>query len=117
MSSQVCFCPCAFLRVRGLWHGRFCSADSVRGREFKEAVKPNGGADRKSTRLNSSHRTISYAVFCLKKKTNNKSRVLTAGPYHLRNRSCQRRPNTRPPRYTLLPERCTAAQSFADSRR
>src|SRR5207248_6063513 len=29
-----------------------------------------GLADRKSTRLNSSHRTISYAVFCLKKKKN-----------------------------------------------
>src|SRR5947209_672760 len=28
-----------------------------------------GGADRKSTRLNSSHANISYAVFCLKKKT------------------------------------------------
>src|SRR5437879_9056868 len=27
--------------------------------------------DRKSTRLNSSHRCISYAVFCLNKKTNN----------------------------------------------
>src|SRR5437867_6418830 len=27
-----------------------------------------GKRDRKSTRLNSSHRTISYAVFCLKKK-------------------------------------------------
>src|SRR3712207_9312943 len=27
--------------------------------------------DRKSTRLNSSHANISYAVFCLKKKTNN----------------------------------------------
>src|SRR5437867_10432989 len=27
-------------------------------------------SDRKSTRLNSSHRTISYAVFCLKKKNN-----------------------------------------------
>src|SRR5699024_12024911 len=27
-----------------------------------------GGADRKSTRLNSSHVSISYAVFCLKKK-------------------------------------------------
>src|SRR5438132_10399713 len=27
-----------------------------------------GGADRKSTRLNSSHTVISYAVFCLKKK-------------------------------------------------
>src|SRR5438094_6777126 len=29
--------------------------------------------DRKSTRLNSSHRTISYAVFCLKKKKKTKS--------------------------------------------
>src|SRR2546427_7494284 len=28
--------------------------------------------DRKSTRLNSSHSQISYAVFCLKKKKNNK---------------------------------------------
>src|SRR5437867_10210589 len=30
--------------------------------------------DRKSTRLNSSHRTISYAVFCLKKKNGYLSR-------------------------------------------
>src|SRR5437867_8838597 len=30
------------------------------------------GSDRKSTRLNSSHRTISYAVFCLKKKKKKK---------------------------------------------
>src|SRR3712207_6997075 len=30
---------------------------------------PGGKADRKSTRLNSSHANISYAVFCLKKKT------------------------------------------------
>src|SRR5207248_10471825 len=29
--------------------------------------------DRKSTRLNSSHRTISYAVFCLKKKKKNRN--------------------------------------------
>src|SRR5207249_7804243 len=29
----------------------------------------HAGADRKSTRLNSSHVSISYAVFCLKKKT------------------------------------------------
>src|SRR3712207_7198669 len=34
------------------------------------------GRDRKSTRLNSSHANISYAVFCLKKKTQKKS-------YHL----------------------------------
>src|SRR5207248_1382604 len=32
-------------------------------------------SDRKSTRLNSSHRTISYAVFCLKKKNHQMSRV------------------------------------------
>src|SRR3712207_8002015 len=31
-------------------------------------------ADRKSTRLNSSHANISYAVFCLKKKNNNTNR-------------------------------------------
>src|SRR4051812_49687224 len=30
-----------------------------------------GMLDRKSTRLNSSHMSISYAVFCLKKKKNN----------------------------------------------
>src|SRR5437763_7921991 len=30
--------------------------------------------DRKSTRLNSSHRCISYAVFCLKKKKNTKEK-------------------------------------------
>src|SRR5438128_7471921 len=35
-----------------------------------KAVLP--GVDRKSTRLNSSHGSISYAVFCLKKKKNNK---------------------------------------------
>src|SRR5437762_9266628 len=37
-----------------------------------------GGVDRKSTRLNSSHRCISYAVFCLKKKKNKKDRRIRA---------------------------------------
>src|SRR3989454_1400695 len=36
-------------------------------------VVPLGGRDRKSTRLNSSHLVISYAVFCLKKKKNNQT--------------------------------------------
>src|SRR2546426_6457888 len=35
----------------------------------RKAVLPCGLLDRKSTRLNSSHLVISYAVFCLKKKT------------------------------------------------
>src|SRR3989442_10832520 len=34
-----------------------------------EIVSPDPARDRKSTRLNSSHVRISYAVFCLKKKT------------------------------------------------
>src|SRR5947208_9133781 len=34
------------------------------------------GTDRKSTRLNSSHQIISYAVFCLKKKKNNNKKVV-----------------------------------------
>src|SRR3712207_8360659 len=33
--------------------------------------------DRKSTRLNSSHANISYAVFCLKKKKTNRTTILT----------------------------------------
>src|SRR5690606_41022340 len=37
----------------------------------RAAVRPAGPPDRKSTRLNSSHVKISYAVFCLKKKTTN----------------------------------------------
>src|SRR5207248_10322879 len=49
---------------------------------FIRARRPENGAvvsdsrdeDRKSTRLNSSHRTISYAVFCLKKKKKKKTK-------------------------------------------
>src|SRR5439155_10897139 len=41
-------------------------------KETKEPLlvltEPDGNGDRKSTRLNSSHVAISYAVFCLKKK-------------------------------------------------
>src|SRR5271170_8190430 len=40
--------------------------------------------DRKSTRLNSSHEWISYAVFCLKKKKKNKKK-------NKRNKQCNRR--------------------------
>src|SRR5437879_7754201 len=43
--------------------GRSCSCVSVLAAFDRAAV-----GDRKSTRLNSSHRCISYAVFCLKKK-------------------------------------------------
>src|SRR3712207_7755246 len=39
-------------------------------RAFDDAAVHIGDVDRKSTRLNSSHANISYAVFCLKKKKN-----------------------------------------------
>src|SRR5260221_1474162 len=45
-------------------------AREVDGDVGRARVGGGGGAqDRKSTRLNSSHTVISYAVFCLKKKT------------------------------------------------
>src|SRR6476659_9113421 len=42
-----------------------CAAHAAGGRDARHR---DGGRDRKSTRLNSSHLGISYAVFCLKKK-------------------------------------------------
>src|SRR5438876_8093581 len=46
-----------------------------RARRLPGAVRRSGSRDRKSTRLNSSHPSISYAVFCLKKKKiNNKKK-------------------------------------------
>ena len=44
------------------------------------ASERSAGKDRKSTRLNSSHALISYAVFCLKKK-NRKKKKKTAIPF------------------------------------
>src|SRR5258707_2951874 len=40
----------------------------VRFRKLRSPDERYDGIDRKSTRLNSSHANISYAVFCLKKK-------------------------------------------------
>src|SRR3712207_8196918 len=60
------------------WHDEVAQRVEQRGRRgdregpaaVARGVLDDGGAglDRKSTRLNSSHANISYAVFCLKKK-------------------------------------------------
>src|SRR5437588_9331546 len=42
---------------------------------FRTPKVTGGKRDRKSTRLNSSHTVISYAVFCLKKKINQKDLI------------------------------------------
>src|SRR5690242_21086425 len=43
-----------------------------RRQSFVEVARRQAAQDRKSTRLNSSHMSISYAVFCLKKKKKTK---------------------------------------------
>src|SRR5256885_13218406 len=49
--------------------GELPALDGSRGRLERLGDRPDKrGGDRKSTRLNSSHLVISYAVFCLKKK-------------------------------------------------
>src|SRR2546430_10366048 len=59
------------LAIQG-WHGVSCKNSWRRESEACDRCRP----DRKSTRLNSSHSQISYAVFCLKKKN------MTSDPYH-----------------------------------
>src|SRR5437870_12304354 len=49
------------------WNQRF-KEDEQKQKQSEEEAKQKGYTDRKSTRLNSSHVAISYAVFCLKKK-------------------------------------------------
>src|SRR5258707_3037128 len=57
-------------------------APSRRGRKF---IIMTGFQDRKSTRLNSSHANISYAVFCLKKKkTQTKSTTTTLAQLYVK---------------------------------
>src|SRR5690242_21305588 len=53
--------------------GRDAPRPVLRGRRGRQRVR-----DRKSTRLNSSHMSISYAVFCLKKK---KELVISVGDW------------------------------------
>ena len=54
--------------ISKIWNVHFRGHISNLGRTLDfDTIKP---IDRKSTRLNSSHLVISYAVFCLKKKKN-----------------------------------------------
>src|SRR3712207_8844041 len=48
------------------------------GESVGEALRRSYARDRKSTRLNSSHANISYAVFCLKKKKQTTEHIILA---------------------------------------
>src|SRR5690606_40120778 len=58
---------------RGLARPRGPSTPTARIRLYDPYATAARGQDRKSTRLNSSHVKISYAVFCLKKKKRKKT--------------------------------------------
>src|SRR2546427_4566534 len=49
----------------------YCGVHPHHGSGHRFEIYGREGTDRKSTRLNSSHSQISYAVFCLKKKKKN----------------------------------------------
>src|SRR3712207_7226389 len=64
---------CSAVVVHELMDTRLCVPSSEETSDLPVCVADDGtmrgrGRDRKSTRLNSSHANISYAVFCLKKK-------------------------------------------------
>src|SRR2546430_10262220 len=68
--------PLAVLEAMGA--GLAVVATDVPG--HRDAVAAGETGDRKSTRLNSSHSQISYAVFCLKKKKNRLVATLAGDP-------------------------------------
>src|SRR5690348_18254352 len=61
--------PCADTPITTLYGDGACRTRSLLQRRENDLVRVGEAGDRKSTRLNSSHPSISYAVFCLKKKT------------------------------------------------
>src|SRR2546430_17178483 len=61
--------------------GRGARGRGGRGSGHVGCRRPRAG-DRKSTRLNSSHSQISYAVFCLKKKKNTLQLLVAAGAHY-----------------------------------
>src|SRR5688572_32545522 len=68
----------AFGRVEGMCVYALAqqALEHVRSRHQRDLALDAGAAqDRKSTRLNSSHSQISYAVFCLKKKKNKNQHI------------------------------------------
>ena len=62
--------------ARAVWKGPFVEESLIKkvDRQKNDPNKKPIKTDRKSTRLNSSHALISYAVFCLKKKKKNKKK-------------------------------------------
>src|SRR3712207_7213105 len=80
------------------WSGRYLH---FRRRRLGRFATTAPGSDRKSTRLNSSHANISYAVFCLKKKKPHPPTIQLIAPL----------PGRRPRPNRHLPRPCHSARS------
>src|SRR3712207_6965320 len=88
-------------RTHRRWHGRrtlrlargavlanlVCHRRGCLQRQPAEDIPQSASQDRKSTRLNSSHANISYAVFCLKKKKKKKITSILIITYFYYNKS------------------------------
>src|SRR5688572_31005068 len=79
--------PISRRRTSSCWNarwasGRACSQPSATAATTTGCSTATRGIwkDRKSTRLNSSHSQISYAVFCLKKKKKKTRKIYDSGP-------------------------------------
>src|SRR2546430_6665871 len=81
MSNLVTFLEHTEAYRRDLRRVEYGDERDPKMREYLEKIAPM--KDRKSTRLNSSHSQISYAVFCLKKKKKNTISVVSIRSYAL----------------------------------
>src|SRR5438034_3873784 len=72
--ASCAFCPPPFSFTPPAFERRGKQGRCQRGTRGEGVVIVGERRDRKSTRLNSSHTVISYAVFCLKKKKKKKER-------------------------------------------
>src|SRR5258707_7886904 len=77
-----------------LCHAKVSRASSVAAATRTRPLASVAKIDRKSTRLNSSHANISYAVFCLKKKKNNRQRGNRSRPRQILENALQQETQT-----------------------
>src|SRR5256884_3464045 len=90
---------------------------------WQNAIQPRGiyrtgwtvrPPDRKSTRLNSSHGYISYAVFCLKKKIKQTQALIPSNYSPARQTNCRTQPAAPPNVVSSVPHQCWLGTATTD---
>src|SRR5688572_6706421 len=106
---------CSVIGMTNLTEARLCREAEI---AYATLSLVTDFEDRKSTRLNSSHSQISYAVFCLKKKTTHKAMLRLNWIARLTSdasSSCARASASWPPAPPIVPS-CTRAQPASRTR-